>query len=231
MNELEKNNLDYQSVLSAVAYDMRNSLTIMFQTLQTLANQDSSEKHMTGDEVADINYQVQRLNGGLTQLMALYSAKENRLLTNVTEQLVSDVMESVVCQNDLYSQSKNIEIEIDVVDDIYWAMDVDLISFLIDDVLSNAIRYSQSKITISAFVEDSFLNIMISDDSSGYPMSMLDAAQAPIESLVSDYGRIGIGLLFSKLIVLSHENKEQHGHIKLSNDSTLGGSAFVIQLP
>jgi len=231
MNELDKTNLDYSSVLSAVAYDMRNSLTIMFQSLQAVGNQDSDIKTLTNDEVADINYQVQRLNGGLTQLMALYSVEDNRLVTNISEQSVAELLESVICQNDLYTKSKNIEIILDVQEDIYWGLDLDLVSYLMDDLLSNAIHYSKETIKLSFKIEHDMLNIVMDDDSAGYPQRMLDAANAPLDNLVADYGRIGIGLLFSKLIVLSHQNSKRHGKIILSNSSPLGGSSFVLQLP
>jgi len=231
MNELEKTNLDYSNVLSSVAYDMRNSLTIMFQSLQALANQDTEVKTLSSTEIADINYQVQRLNGGLTQLMALYSVQDNKLVTNISEQSIAELLESVVCQNDLYTKSKNIEIILDVDEDIYWGVDLDLVSYLMDDLLSNAIHYSNKNIRLSFKVQDGMLNIIMDDDSSGYPQRMLDAANAPLESLVADYGRIGIGLLFSKLIVLSHQNSNKHGKIILSNSSPLGGSSFVLQLP
>jgi len=231
MNELEKTNLDYSNVLDAVAYDMRNSLTIMFQSLQAIGNQTDNVKTLSNKEVADINYQVQRLNGGLTQLMALYSVKDNKLAINITEQSIADLLESVTCQNDLYTQSKNIEVIVETGDDIYWGLDAELISYLLDDLLSNAIHYSNKMIKLSFAVIDNMLTITMEDDSGGYPQRMLDAANAPLDSLVGDYGRVGIGLLFSKLIVLSHQNKNKHGKITLSNSSSLGGSSFVLQLP
>jgi len=231
MNELEKTNLDYSNVLSAVAYDMRNSLTIMFQSLQALGNQSTEAKCLSNEEVADINYQVQRLNGGLTQLMALYSVENNKLVTNISEQSVADLLESVICQNDLYTQSKNIDVILDIDEDIYWGLDLDLVSYLMDDLLSNAVHYSKKVIRLSFKVVDGMLNITMDDDSNGYPQKMLDAANAPLNNLVAEYGRIGIGLLFSKLIVLSHQNRNKHGKIILSNSSPLGGSSFVLQLP
>lgn len=231
MIELKKNNLDYSNVLSAVAYDMRNSLTIMFQSMQNLANQSSNAKTLSADELADMNYQVQRLNGGLTQLMALYSVESDKLNINLSEQSVADLLESVICQNDLYTKSKNIDIAFHFEEDVYWSLDFDLVSYLMDDLLSNAIRYSKEKITLTFMIKDGVLNIIMEDDSAGYPQKMLDAANAPLDNLVADYGRVGIGLLFSKLIVLSHQNKDKHGKIRLSNTSPLGGSTFVLQLP
>jgi len=203
----------------------------MFQSLQTISNQSQSTKVLSNDELSDINYQVQRLNGNLTQLMALYNAEHDKLLINISEEIVSDVIESAVFQNDLYTKSKGIAIDININDDISWCLDRDLIAYLIDDVLSNAIRYSRDHISIDVYVIDGMLNISISDDSDGYPDKMIEAAAADIEDLASTFGRMGIGLLFSKLIVISHENYGNCGNLSLTNNGKLGGSTFTVQLP
>ncbi|MCG7531696.1 HAMP domain-containing histidine kinase [Psychrobium sp. MM17-31] len=231
MSKSDNNNIDYKKILSAISYDMRNSLTLMFQSLQTIANQPQATKTLSGDELSDINYQVQRLNGNLTQLMALYNVEEDRLMINSTDELVSDVIETAVFQNDLYTQSKGIQININVEDELHWCLDRDLIAYLIDDVLSNAIRYSTAAIDIDVKILDQKLYIAISDDSSGYPEKMIEAAAAPINDLASQFGRMGIGLLFSKLIVLSHNNYGDNGELILQNDGKLGGSTFTIVLP
>lgn len=231
MSNSNNNNIDYKKILSAISYDMRNSLTLMFQSLQTVANQPQTPKSLSDDELSDINYQVQRLNGNLTQLMALYNVEDDRLMINSTEEMVSDVIETAVFQNDLYSQSKGIDITIDGDEDLQWCLDRDLIAYLIDDVLSNAIRYSQKQIKIDVTVVRQKLHISISDDSAGYPEKMIEAAAAPIDDLASQFGRMGIGLLFSKLIVLSHNNYGSNGELILQNDGKLGGSTFTIVLP
>ena len=231
MNQTNPNKINYGKVLSAVAHDMKNSLTMMFQSLQTLGNQPEEQKHITASQLADINYQVQRLNGGLTQIMGLYQAEGNRLVIHSQEVLISDLLESVICQNDLYTESTGIDCELDVDEDLLWYLDTELISYLIDDVLSNAIRYSKNKIIIKAAIIEQQLQISVTDDSAGYPQQMLDAAAAPIEQLDSEFGRMGIGLLFSRLIAISHQNNVQYGKIFLTNNSKLGGSEFMIRLP
>lgn len=223
--------IDYKKILSAISYDMRNSLALMFQSLQTISTQPQATKTLTSDELSDINYQVQRLNGNLTQLMALYNVEDDKLSININEEIVGDIIESAVFQNDLYTESKGIEVQINIDEDISWCLDRNLITYLIDDVLSNAIRYSKQQILIDVTVIDGILNIAISDDSSGYPEQMITAAAANIEALASNFGRMGIGLLFSKLIVLSHENYGKCGNLVLENNGKLGGSTFTVQLP
>jgi len=231
MSSSNKTKIDYKKILSAISYDMRNSLTLMFQSLQTISTQPQETKTLSTEELSDINYQVQRINGNLTQLIALYNVEEDKLSININEEIVADVIESAVYQNDLYTESKGINIEINIEDDITWCLDRDLIAYLIDDVLSNAIRYSKQLILIDVYVLDDVLNISISDDSSGYPEQMIIASQANIEALASDFGRMGIGLLFSKLIVLSHNNYGKSGNLILENNGKLNGSTFTVQLP
>jgi signal transduction histidine kinase len=231
MTQPTPNKIDYNKVLSAIAHDMRNSLTMMFQSLQTLSQQPETQKKISNRELSDINYQVQRLNGGLTQIMGLYQAEEDRLQINVEQVLVCDLLESVICQNDIYTQSTKIDCQLDVDIDLIWYLDKELMSYLIDDVLSNAIRYSKEKIIIRAQIIDNILEIEVIDDSNGYPEQMIQAAAAPIHQLDSEYGRMGIGLLFSRLIAVSHQQNDITGEIVLSNHSELDGSSFKIRLP
>lgn len=231
MSNLDNNKIDYKKILAAIGSDMRNSLTLMFQSLQTLSAQSQPVKKLSHDDLTDINYQVQRLNGDLTQLLALYNVKEDRLTININEEIVSDIIESAVLQNDLYTESKGINIAVNVDNNISWFLDRNLIIHLIDDIISNAIRYSKKQISIDVEIINDALNISISDDSDGYPENMMAAAVADIESLASNYGRMGIGLLFSKLIVLSHVNYGKCGQFLLENNSKLGGSTFTVQLP
>ncbi|NRA55559.1 MAG: HAMP domain-containing histidine kinase [Gammaproteobacteria bacterium] len=231
MTQSSSSKINYNKVLSAIAQDMRNSLTMMFQSLQTLNQQPEQDKVISARELSDINYQVQRINGGLTQIMGLYQAEEDRLLVNIEQVLVHDLLESVICQNDIYSQSTKIDCQLDVDIDLMWYLDKELISYLIDDVLSNAIRYSKDKIIIRAMLINNILEIDVIDDSSGYPAQMIEAAAAPIDTLDTKYGRMGIGLLFSRLIAVSHLQNDITGEIILSNDSELNGSSFKIRLP
>lgn len=231
MNKATPHKINYSKVLAAVAHDMKNSLTMMFQSLQTLSQQSEQEKIITAAQLSDINYQVQRLNGGLTQIMGLYQAEGDRLMINLQQALISDLIESVICQNDLYTQSTGMICELDVDVDLMWYLDNELISYLLDDVLSNAIRYSKEKIIIRARIINQQLEIDIIDDSNGYPEQMIKAAAAPLHQLDTEYGRMGIGLLFSRLIALSHRQHDVAGEIVLSNNSELGGSAFKIRLP
>lgn len=231
MTQSTPEKINYSKILNAVAHDMKNSLTMMFQSLQSLSQQPQEQKIISASELSDINYQVQRINGGLTQIMGLYQAEEDRLMINVQQVLVSDLIESVICQNDLYTQSSGIDCQLDVDYDLMWYLDNELISYLIDDVLSNAIRYSKNKVIIRARIINEQLEIDVIDDSNGYPQQMIDAAGAELHLLDSEYGRMGIGLLFSRLIALSHQKDQLTGKIILSNNSELGGSAFKIRLP
>jgi len=233
MNNLHLNSttINYKKILAAIGSDMRNSLTLMFQSLQTLSAQSQTSKTLSNDELTDLNYQVQRLNGDLTQLLALYNVEDDKLMININEEIVNDIIESALFQNDSYIESRGITVDVNINDSITWYLDRNLIIHLIDDIISNAVKYSQKHISIDVEIINDRLNISISDDSNGYPEEMIEAAVADIESLASNYGRMGIGLLFSKLIVLSHVNYGKCGTFLLENNSKLGGSTFTVQLP
>jgi len=228
MSNIDNKTINYKKILAVIGSDMRNSLTLMFQALST---HSQPMETLSINELNEIKYQVQRLNGDLTQLLSLYNVEDNKLMVNINEVIVSDIIEYAVLQNNFYTESKNINIDVNIDEDLTWYLDRNLIIHLIDDIISNAVRYSHKHISIDVKIIDNILNISISDDSDGYPEEMMVAAIADIESLASDYGRMGIGLLFSKLIVLSHSNDGKCGKFLLENNTKLGGSTFTVQLP
>jgi signal transduction histidine kinase len=115
--------------------------------------------------------------------------------------------------------------------DLLWYLDADLIGNLLNDVLINAMRYSQKKILLSVYTEDQQLVFKVEDDGPGYPESMLKANIINMQHFDIGEGRTGLGLFFSRLIAQAHTKGENKGTISLENGGSLGGSVFVLTLP
>lgn len=115
--------------------------------------------------------------------------------------------------------------------DLVWYLDADLIGILLNDVLINAMRYSQKKILLSVYTEDKQLVFKVEDDGPGYPQSMLDAHNINMQHCDIGQGRTGLGLFFARLIAQAHTKGETKGTISLENGGSLGGSVFILRLP
>ncbi|MBW8192421.1 HAMP domain-containing histidine kinase [Neiella marina] len=224
--------LDFSTVLAACVHDMKNSLFMLLQSIEQLADNNDLPADQQ-QELAKLHYEAYRVNTNLMQLLGLYRMERDRLPLTIEEYFVSDLVEELIVKNSLYLESKGIEIETDVDPDLVWYLDGDLINNLLTDVVNNALRYCDKRLMIRAQVcQQGLLNITLEDDGPGYPENMLQfRVDRETQSFDVKSGRTGLGLYFAGLIASSHKNKSVHGDIKLANGGQYGGSVFTLTLP
>ena len=222
--------IDFSSVLASSVHDMKNSLCMLIQSIDTLAQGQNTDPR-SAQELAKIHYEASRLNTNLLQMLSLYRVEKNQLPLMVEEHHVEDLLEELVEKNLLYSQNRGIDVELEIEDELIWYFDDSLIGNLLNDIFVNALRYTKDKIIIKAQIIDEHLHITIIDNGEGYPEHMLNDTQLPMQDFDLDNNRTGLGLFFARLIASAHTNKNDTGYIKLSNNEQLGGSVFTLVLP
>lgn len=222
--------IDFSSVLGAAVHDMKNSLTLMIQSIEDL--ESTLREHGVGiEEAASIHYQAARLNTGLIQLLSLYRTQLNQLPLNIDEHYVDDFIDDVIAYNHNHISTRDIDIDIEKEDDLYWYFDIDLLNVLISDALVNAMRYGHQKLKISVFEVDNNLSVKIEDDGPGFPENMLKATDSEINPMDISAGRTGLGLFFARMIAEAHTSEDRKGKISLTNGGSLGGGVFTLTLP
>jgi len=222
--------LDFSDILATSAHDMKNSLFMLLQSIEHLAQDDnlSVTQHQA---FADLHYQTSRINGSLMQLLALYRDENKHLPVYIEEHSVAEMLEEVIDKNKIYLNCHHIETCIDVDDALMGYFDQDLVSYLIGDIFVNALRHSKKMITLRAFFKDQYLNIQVEDDGQGYPTHMLAMNNDETSEFNASTGRSGLGLLFAKKIAAEHKTKALQGHILLENRCDTNGSLFTLRLP
>lgn len=218
---------DFTTILGAAVHDMKNSLWLLLQNIENVASE--LEGSPAGRSLADIQYEAQRLNTGLMQLLSLYRNEQAALPINTEEQFLDELLEELQENNRFYADRHQVTLTVDASENLTWYMDKTLITVLLQDVVINALRYAESKVTITAGRYDNKLRIQVRDDGPGYPANML---QDTTHMQVADIGagRTGLGLYFAGRIAQAHVRQGQHGSIKLRNDDQ-GGSIFELWLP
>ena len=224
--------IDFSSVLAAAVHDMKNSLFLLIQSIETLSDALSPQDEKAREQVASVHYEASRLNTNLVQVLSLYRAELESLPITVDESFIKDLVEDVVGSNALYVSQKNIDISIAIEDDLSWYLDSELIYLLLNDVMINAMRYGTSQIIVSAKAdENDFMTIKVEDDGRGYPEAMLTKSHEELCDFELSQGRTGLGLFFAKLIANAHSQGDKVGSIALSNGGSLGGSVFEVKIP
>lgn len=223
--------IDFAAVLAAAVHDMKNSLSLMMQSIDNLDAAIPEQNTAGRDQLAAVHYEASRLNTGLVQMLSMYRAEKDRLPLNIDECYIEDLFDELQAANLNYIKHKQIELVVQMDDDIAWYLDADIIYLLLNDMLINAMRYGNKRINLSAFEQDNLLVLQIEDDGSGYPGSMLEINNADLQNFNVRQGRTGLGIYFARLIAEAHSSGDVKGSIHLSNGGALGGGVFQVKLP
>ena len=223
--------IDFSSVLAAAVHDMKNSLWLLIQSIETLSDILPKESHDAHIQIASVHYEASRLNTNLVQILSLYRAELDKLPVTVDECFLVDLFDDVMGSVRIYMERKNLLVSVEVDDELSWYLDSELIFLLINDVMINAMRYGTSQILLKATVKDNKLVIIVEDDGPGYPQSMIEKCMEELSEFHVSNGRTGLGLFFARMIATAHIRNGDSGEISLSNGGTLGGSVFKVKLP
>lgn len=222
---------DFATILSAAVHDMKNSLQLLLQSMSEVANELGDTP--AARSLADIQYEAQRLNTGLIQLLSLYRNEHSALPVHLESQLVDELLEDLIADAEFYAAHYGVTVEIEVPDNCTWYLDKTLINVLLQDALMNALRYANRRVTLRAFIKDQQLHVEVHDDGAGYPAAVMErvacaAATPDAGSLAVKAGRTGLGLYFAGRIASAHQRNSTSGSITLGNQ---GGGIFTLRLP
>lgn len=229
--EKQHSGIDFATVLASSVHDMKNSLCMLLQSLETLQREETDLQPASREELARIHYETNRLNSNLLQLLALYRLEKDQLPLQIDQHCVADLFEDIVLANELFTEQKSIAITVKVDPNLLAYYDADLLGNLLNDIFVNAVRYCHSQVMLVASTSEQGLLLEIHDDGPGYPNVMLHEADTLMSQLKLSTRRTGLGLFFASLIAKAHRNQGKTGEIRLKNGGFLGGAVFSVLLP
>ncbi|ODS23719.1 histidine kinase [Candidatus Endobugula sertula] len=222
--------LDFSLVLAPSVHDMKNSLSMLLNSLEEIIEEAPAENQGQKRRFSTLQYEATRINTELIQLLSLYRFQNQTMVVNIDENFVMDTIEDQVARNDILFKTQEIELEIDCDENLSWYYDSHLIGSVIHNVLVNGTRYASHKMHLGAQIENDCLLLTISDDGNGFPDGMINAASLDSEAH-KDGNSTQFGLFFAAQIAQVHKQKDRYGKITLSNGGLLGGGVFEISLP
>lgn len=222
-------NIDFSMVLASAVHDMKNSLGMLLNSLEELRSEYNQT--LAGSEKFNmLQYEAERMHNDLVQLLGIYRLGENNLSAHIDEHFVPDFLEEHLARHIPLLQSLGIEYSI-AAEDISGFFDEDLLTGVLNNTINNAIRYTRSKICLTARQEDGYLVLGVEDDGQGYPDNMQHSGTPSFKSLDFKSGSTSLGLFFASSVARLHTENDRSGAIRLHNGGALGGGVFEIWLP
>jgi len=227
---MTNNNSVFETLLASSIHDMKNSLGLVMHELETIGAQLEHDEEKT-NSISNLRYEASRINTSLMELLAIYKLEKKQLGILTEETYLIDLVEDGMAAHRFLAKSKGIQLDYDCDDELVWFLDANLMKVVLNNVISNSIRYSKSKILISASIEDGQLCLQVDDDGQGYPDAMIASSQYIKHEIDASSGSTGLGLYFAHEIAANHQRQDKSGSIALKNAQKLSGGCFQILIP
>jgi len=220
---------NFLAILASSVHDMKNSLASARNLLSRLAARCEG---VAPQEWAQIEFETNRMNNSLMQLLTFYKIGQARFRPLIDECRVHDLLDDVVAQQGSLLACRDIGIALSCDDALYCYCDANLVGHALGTILNNATRYCKSQVQLSAVEQEGYVVLKIEDDGAGYPPALLNMLP-PDPSGAIDFvkGSTGLGLYFAWVIAAMHENEGRQGRIAIHNGGELGGACFALYLP
>jgi len=223
---------NFSLLLASSVHDMKNSLGMLLSSLDELTSDMSDMTDNQCRQFAILQGEASRIRNDLIYLLGLYRMQNHDLVVDIDEVFVADFLDQQVAQNALLFNMRKIEVKITSADDLAGFFDEELIGGVLNNVLVNAARYTQSRIDISARFDDGYLCIDIIDDGAGFPAAMLAHAADMERDISFKTGSTNLGLHFAARIAALHKSNDGRvGSILIKNISAQGHGHFCLRLP
>lgn len=232
MARIEKDTLDFTSILASAVHDMKNSLSMVLNSLEEVAEYCQPPTPEAAAKLAQLQYEGKRLNGQLVQLLTLYKIGKSQYLLNPDEHDVGEFLQEATLHHRELFALREVELTVEAPLALTWFFDRNLVHGVLNNVLNNAYKYTCDRVTVTAHVENGMLALQVSDNGKGYPESMLlECADRQHTGISFVSGSTGLGLYFSQQVAALHQHKNRQGHIVLDNVGIDGGGRFSLFLP
>ncbi len=223
--------LDFASIIASAVHDMKNSLTLLLDTLDAAAGEPDIAGKPLQEKLLQAQHEGKRLNRNLIQLLALYRMERAQMFVNISENYLAELLEDVAMDNQQLLSARGIKLEIACADDLVGYFDRELVTGILNTIINNSYRYARDTIRLGAEENDGYLCIHIEDNGPGYPEKMLHAKGKAGSPVDFQSGSTGLGLYFAAQVAQMHRNGERHGHTRTDNEGIDGGGRFSLYLP
>ena len=157
---------------------------------------------------------------------------QHQLKLKLSTTKLLDIVKDILDSNRTQANKKKQRILVDVDEKYALYCDGFKLSEALDNVLSNAIKYSEPKshINIRAYKEKQKICISISDQGQGFSELELERLFTPFSKMSSiptaDESSSGLGLSIVKMIIDAHE-----AEIEVKSEGKGKGSEFIVSFP
>ncbi len=229
--ELEAINQTKDKFFTIIAHDLKNPFSTVISLADSLVKEiDTHSKEQIVLYADQINRFSKNAFSLLENLLQWSRSQNGSLKINFKRSNLNNIIIEVIELFTGIAQQKSITIENNIQKETYCYVDVDMLTTVIRNLISNALKYlyQNGKIELNMLEEGDMLKIEVKDYGTGMDKDALEEIfridKTPEESTNEDDGS-GLGLILCKEFVLKNG-----GEIWV-NSNTDHGSSFTFTIP
>jgi signal transduction histidine kinase len=219
------------NVLSIAAHDLKTPLTLI-SAWSELAKMSKDDPDSVDKMCDEIKRAAEKLNTMVNDLLEKARKEAGNIQLRLNKIEFSDLVGQVVKTNQVLAKNKNITIETRVSDYPVINGDKDRIIEIVDNLINNAIKYSQpgKRISTSIHEQDKFAVLEVRDEGQGFneeDKKHIFQRFARLSSIpTGGESSTGLGLSIVKSLVHAH-----NGEVSVESKGKNEGSTFIVKIP
>ncbi len=224
----EQERLSYHSQIdffTNIAHEIRTPLTLIKVPLEFIISSGEGSPQVK-NYLNMMNTNTNNLLNLINQLLEFRKSGESEHALMIQNHDVKQMLSEICARFNSVVNIGNLKLELDMPEnDVFFNLDADAFSKIANNLISNALKYAKTKITVSLRQKGNNLELSVSDDGKGIDINernkIFDTFYQPEGSKAGS----GIGLHLAKLLTEKHG-----GTIQVSNNKE-GGAVFTVTIP
>jgi len=210
-----------------VAHEIRTPLTLIKSPLENVLTSKSVSDDIRDDlEIMDMN--TNRLLDLVNQLLDFRKTETQGFKLDFVEYNVSDILQNTYKRFKPLARQKGLELTIDYPENLYALVDKEGLTKIFSNMLTNAIKYSETYIHTRLYVKDEKIMFSVCNDGHVVPAEMREEIFKPFiqykGGVLSAVSGTGIGLALARSLAELHEGT-------LRMDDSMENNCFLLSLP
>ena len=209
LNEVEKSYKREKQFTSDVSHELRTPLSVILAEAEYI-----NHYNLTKEEMKESVEVIERQSKQMTQLvnsLLEISRLDNMKMIEKSKYNLSKSFLTRLSDNRLIIENAGKKLNVDIEDNIFYFGNESLMNRVIDNILSNAIRFARNDISVTMYKDES-IYISIKDDGIGIKKEELYKIwerfyQSDVSRARSDYKGAGLGLSYVSSILKMHDAK------------------------
>lgn len=220
-----------KNLIYTISHELKTPLTSIMMGIGLIKNDSIGKLNIKQKDIVDtMEEDVQKLNELVSDLLKVYEIQSNRNSLNKKSYDINKIIGEAFSNFEFQAKEKNISLKLNLNSKLPYVMiDTEKIKWVLNNLISNAIRYTENGIVqINAKYDKEKIFVSVTDTGRGIPEEYLNKVFerfVRVEGFDIPQESTGLGLAIAKEIV------EIHGGEIWCESKTGVGSKFTFTIP